>query len=434
MRTLRYVCGLGLALTSGCFPIGLINEPGTLDSDSNTLIFVESKSAIDGTWNGTASASENVFSIYSDGTGWTNLTQHNLAGVNTLSVEASPTSDKITYSSTADIGGALSSSAELSANIWILNSDGTGRTPLTQNTIAGLGSTDPNFSPDGYTVTFASLMDNTGNWDGTPEGSTNIWKINTDGTGLTMLTCNTAALLNSATPAFSPAGTKIAFRSTQDITGACNGTAVNAQNIWVMDIDGGNPVPITLNTSNVGGTRNSTFPSFSPDSQKLVYRSLTALDGTWDGVATSSYNIWIANADGTGRTALTQNTAAGYNSDGPTFSPSGNKIVFASKTALNGTWNGAATGSSNIWIVNTDGTGLTALTSNSAASLDSIKPQFTPDGTKIVFNSLMPIQGVASTSYNVWIMSSDGSGAMPLTQNTGASRDSFSHIFNMFQL
>src|SRR3989442_15813046 len=84
------------------------------------------------------------------------------------------------------------------------------------------------------------------------------------------------------------------------------------------------------------------------------------------------------NADGTGLTALTNATAAGALSFAPQWSPDGTRVVFESSRKLDGSDAGNGNGTSNIWRVNADGTGLTALTNATAASASSPQPHRSP--------------------------------------------------------
>src|SRR5260370_27599595 len=110
---------------------------------------------------------------------------------------------------------------------------------------------------------------------------------------------------------------------------------------------------------------------------RIVFESARALDGT-DALG-SAYNIWLIKADGTGLTPLTRTKIA--ESGAPSWSPDGNRIVFQSNRALDGT---DAQGSAyDIWLVKADGTDLTPLTKTTAPP--DCEPSWPPDGNGIVF-------------------------------------------------
>ena len=105
--------------------------------------------------------------------------------------------------------------------------------------------------------------------------------------------------------------------------------------------------------------------------------------------------VWTMNQDGTGKQQITHMTNPAIF---PDFSPDGSKIVFSAKPA----------GSSkrDIYVINSDGTGLTQLTSDEG---DNSYAAFSPNGTKIVFTSNR--SGIPQ----VWLMHADGSHQRQLT-------------------
>ncbi len=104
--------------------------------------------------------------------------------------------------------------------------------------------------------------------------------------------------------------------------------------------------------------------------------------------------IYVVNADGTGLTALTDGTG---NDHEPSWSPDGSKIVFASERD----------GSAGIFVMNADGTGLQQLTSSGYA----YSPQWLPDGSGILY---MCDQ---AGNYDACVMNPDGTGIVNLTNH-----------------
>jgi Tol biopolymer transport system component len=114
------------------------------------------------------------------------------------------------------------------------------------------------------------------------------------------------------------------------------------------------------------------------------------------------YEIFVVNSDGSGLTQLTQNTAYDYE---PSISGDGSKIAFRSNVD----------GDGEIFVVNSDGSGLTQLTQNTA--YDSV-PSISGDGSKIAFQS--NINGYAND--DIFVVNSDGTGLTQLTSNTASDR------------
>lgn len=162
----------------------------------------------------------------------------------------------------------------------------------------------------------------------------------------------------------------------------------------------------------------------SPDGSKIAFASPRALDGSDAVGPNGTKNIWVVNVDGTSPLPLIRLTASGADSDGPLWSPDGTKLVFVSAQALDGSDAANTNSTQNIWIVNSDGTNAKALTRITAAA-SSGSPWWSPDGSKVVFDSARALDGSdsANGTRNIWVVNVDGSGATPLTKlvNGGAS-------------
>lgn len=413
-----------MALTSyGCGP-GIRLSPSPLRDGAGVLF--SSKTDLSGEMDGVAAESENIWFVNTNDTGLAPLTQNLNASLGSLSPAVSADGSKVVFHSLTSLGGSFNGAAANSYNIWIMNTDGSGLKALTQNQNGALHSRAASFSPNCAKIVFSSNMPLNGTWNGTPTGSSNIWTINADGTNPTPLTRNTNTLLNSFNPVFSPDGSKIAFASTTDLDGSAewNGTRTPI-NIWVMNADGTGLTALTRNTTLAA--LDSQRPIFSPDGTKIIFSSATALDGSWNGTSAGTENIWVMNTDGSSRTALTRNQSVVAPSTNAEFSPDGTKIVFQSRTALSGAWSASPSAVDNIWVMTINGIERTALTKQ--ASAPSAFPVFTPDGASIVFWSRGPFDedfdtGTALTTDNLWVMSADGSGKVALTFNTSSTFNS----------
>ena len=73
----------------------------------------------------------------------------------------------------------------------------------------------------------------------------------------------------------------------------------------------------------------------------------------------SGIEIYVMNADGSGQTNLTNNSAL---DGGPSWSPDGSRIAFVS----------ARDGNPEIYVMNADGSGLTRLTDNPALDIGPV--------------------------------------------------------------
>lgn len=164
-------------------------------------------------------------------------------------------------------------------------------------------------------------------------------------------------------------GTSIVFTSVRD----------GDLDIYAMDADGGNIRRLTDEPGYDGG------PFYSPDGTKIVYRAYHPTDSTeladYRGLLQSglvrptTLDIWVMNADGTGKRRVTSAAAASF---APFFHPGGQKIIFSSNM------HDPQGRNFDLYLVNLDGTGLEQVTRH--AEFDGF-PMFSPDGTRLVFAS-----------------------------------------------
>jgi Tol biopolymer transport system component len=232
-------------------------------------------------------------------------------------------------------------------NIATMNSDGSGVTRVTSDTAE---TRTPAWAPDGQRLAFARS---------TPAGI-QLMTINADGT-------NERALTDGSTtdqdPAWSPTGRLIAYSS----IGAQSGIQV-----WVINPDGTHPTQLTNAWIAAG-------PSWSPDGTKIAYAA---------GYGSNLQHVWVMNADGSNPTQLTSEAGG---DDFVAWSPDGSKIAFASGR------DNVCYACGQIYIMNADGSSPTRLTQTTD---DEIRPEWSPDGTKIIYEDY--------TTDQLFVMNADG--------------------------
>lgn len=212
----------------------------------------------------------------------------------------------------------------------------------------------------------------------------------------------------------SPDNETIIFSGTQ------SGGTDNLIQLWKVLASGStSPTKITS-----GGSNHKLSPSFTNDGEYIVYTSEGQLwkvrqdgaggkmkipgSGTNQDFAphvssnnvlvfcsvqkapnttkSDKYLIWTSNLNGSDLTQLREGIYQQW-------SPDGTKIVFEHKKE--------------IWMINSDGTDLIQLT-NTTDIYEGL-PSFSPDGSKIVYVSNEDVDGNPMTDFNIWIMNSDGS-------------------------
>ena len=261
--------------------------------------------------------------------------------------------------------------------------------------VVGLGPTgasavtppvvDPPVLKDNGKIAFASAR------DGDPE----IYTMNPDGTGVEQLTFNGNAeqFLLDFWPDWSPDGTKIvytSFRPTPE--GFPNG------DVFIMDADGSNKTRITTHPAG------DLDPAFFPDGRKIVF--VREIPGPDPFGPPASQEIWTMNIDGTEETRLTTGTE-------PAVSPDGTRIAFERGVGGAGAHE---SGNHEIFIMNADGRAEIKLTDT--PDRREQHPNFSPDGTRIVFDDNFHSQDPADRIGFIYSMKLDGSDVTQLTNRT----------------
>ncbi len=197
-------------------------------------------------------------------------------------------------------------------------------------------------SPDGNSFAFQEKIG----------GNTEIVVSNLDGSNRRNLSNN---LATDANPTFSPDSSKIAFVTNR-------GDNRGLFDIYEMNSDGSNQQPIT---SSNGGT--SISPTWSPDGKEIFFTN-DKEDGR-----NGNFEIFKTIVQtGSPLTRITNRPKAVDES--PSVSPDGKRIAFQSTQK----------GNSEIYVMNTDGSGLLRITRNLA---DDKNPKWSADGTTLFFAS-----------------------------------------------
>lgn len=281
-------------------------------------------------------------------------------------IPGSITSGKIAFDTfRSDQGGS-------NKQIYVMFGNGTNLTRLTRNTH---NDVEPCLRLDGSKIVFSSDRDQISFGI-----DRQIYIMNADGSGQTRLTHNTNANLS---PSFRPDGLKIAYVS---------GPFGSGQ-IWMMNADGSGP----LQTTHLAQAAN--HPTWRPDGGAIAF------DSFYSGSNTGGYRIFVVPASGGTPTPLA--TSGGYANDmNPAWSPDGRRIAFFSNRQPGSQFGG----SFQVWVMNSDGSGLAQVTHETNSLQASSRLAWSLDSTKIVYAS----------SNGLTVINSNGTGK---TQVTTASTD-----------
>jgi Tol biopolymer transport system component len=250
--------------------------------------------------------------------------------------------------------------------ICIVNADGTGQTKITQNPytfrrctqdfgcfeVRG-GDYSPSWSADGRKVLFARE---------TPERCCEIFSVSADGAGLTDMNAKTFGPHDG--PTWSPDGTRFAFVSDSDPS--------KPSQLWVKSVDG---------TSANVVAEHAKSPNWSPDGRMIVYgvpHPPGALPGTQFYL-----DLHVVAPDGSGERQITSSpdSDCGRGYDDVSWSPDGVRLAVATANACTGYryhWD--------LGVLNADGTGLVIVRPTNGTR-DNAEPAWSPDGTKIAFET-----------------------------------------------
>jgi Tol biopolymer transport system component len=190
----------------------------TLSPDGQKIVFVSS-----GAQSSNTQGDNEVYLMNSDGTDQQNLT-NTTGGINDLQPDFSPSGKKIAFKSF----GKQSSNLQGDDDIYLMNSDGTDRQNLT-DTSGDILDFDPDFSPNGKKIAYGSAGAQSSN----PEGDDEVYVMDSDGSGQQNLT-DTNDNISDFDPDFSPDGKKIAYAS----FGVQSSNSQGDTEIYVMDSDG----------------------------------------------------------------------------------------------------------------------------------------------------------------------------------------------------
>ena len=231
------------------------------------------------------------------------------------------------------------------------------------------------------------------------DGVYQLFRIDPDGSGLKQLThiqVRRRGIEGAKQAVWSPDGKRIAFDSDY------RRTKYRMNTLYAIRPDGTDLEQLPIELGRFIGA-----PAYSPDGKLLSF--------TWDASNDRGHQqgIYLASADGSELRRLTRIEQPNGLVDKPNWSPDGRWLVF---TQRSGDTEGV------IVRMRPDGTGRRELT---PWALNASNAKWSPDGSRIAFNSYNGPGPHPGESANVFTVKPDGSGVVQLTHYRGGTRNAY---------
>ena len=281
------------------------------------------------------------------------------------------------YTPTLRANGKISFTSDRDGNreIYVMDAGGTNQVRLTNNSVVDDHAT---WSPDGTKIAFVSER---------PTGGFALSLMNADGTNKTEITPinfdTRYPIWDAWAMSWSPDGNRIVFQEKPDPSAFPN-------DIFIVNIDGSDRRAL------VNGPEDERQPAWSPDGSRILFSKQ---------VSTFFHNLYTVKPDGTDLRALAH--VDGETDLAPSWSPAGDIIAFQIFDYAN---------FENVGIANADGSDRQWFDSGSLnpdyGGRD--KPQWSPDGSKIIFQVSRDDIGT-----EIYVKEINGTGLTQVTNTPG---------------
>ena len=205
-----------------------------------------------------------------------------------------------------------------------------------------------------------------------------------------LLLASGVGLLNAVKPAeatFPGVNGRIAYAGVDPVEGDVD--------IYTMNANGGDKLNVTNDTDGDYG-RNDSYPSYSPNADKLVY-----VNFDWDEFGEVANAVYTITLSGGARSKVVEGGSGFFYF--PTYAPDGNRIAYQGYDESIG-----GKDETEIYTINATGGGRVQVTNN---DLDEGQPDYSPSGQRIAFS------GWDGNDWEIYTIKAGGGGRIQVTNN-----------------